>query len=62
VQGNNQGTEYITSTRLVVTLTTKHHHTMSVKIIRIEGKFEVIGYFQEGVLVRERKRIIRDWR
>lgn len=35
---------------------------MSVKIIRIEGKFEVIGYFQEGVLIRERKRLIRDWR
>lgn len=35
---------------------------MSVKIIRIEGQYEVIGYFQEGVLVRERKRIIRDWR
>ena len=35
---------------------------MSMKVIRIEGKYEVIGYFVEGKLVRERMRITRDWR
>jgi hypothetical protein len=35
---------------------------MSMKVIRIEGRFEVIGLFQNGVLIRERKRLIRDWR
>lgn len=35
---------------------------MSVKIIRIEGQFEVIGYFQDGVKVRESKRRVTNWK
>jgi hypothetical protein len=35
---------------------------MSVKIERIDGLFEIIGYYQNGVKVRESKRRITNWK
>lgn len=35
---------------------------MSAKILRIEGRFEVIGYFLNGVKVKESKRLITNWK
>jgi len=32
------------------------------KIIKIEGQFEIIGYFVEGQLVRTSKRRITAWK
>lgn len=31
---------------------------METRIIRIEGRYEIIGFFQNGVLVRTRKLLI----
>ena len=42
-----------------------HHktsHAMSVKIEKIEGNFEVIGYYLNGVKVKESKRRITNWK
>ena len=35
---------------------------MTSKIIRIEGAFEIWGFFNEGVLVRTNKLRVRAWR
>lgn len=35
---------------------------MSARILRVEGKFEVIGYFLNGVKVKESKRLITNWK
>jgi hypothetical protein len=35
---------------------------MSVKIERIEGQFEVIGFYQNGVKVRETRRRVTNWK
>lgn len=32
------------------------------KILRIEGQFEIIGYFVEGQLVRTSKRKVTSWK
>jgi hypothetical protein len=31
---------------------------METRVIRIEGRYEIIGFFQEGVLVKTRKLLI----
>jgi hypothetical protein len=35
---------------------------MSVKIEKIEGQFEIIGYYVDGVKVRESKRRVTNWK
>jgi hypothetical protein len=35
---------------------------MSAKIERIEGQFEVIGYYLNGVKVKESKRRVTNWK
>ena len=35
---------------------------MTSKIIRIEGAFEIWGFFNEGVLIRTNKLRVRGWR
>lgn len=35
---------------------------MSVKIEKIEGQFEVIGYYLNGVKAKESKRRITNWK
>jgi hypothetical protein len=35
---------------------------MSAKIERIEGQYEVIGYYLDGVKVRESKRRVTNWK
>ena len=32
------------------------------KILRIEGQFEIIGYFVEGKLIRTSKRRVTNWK
>lgn len=32
------------------------------KILKIEGQFEIIGYFVEGKLIRTSKRKITNWK
>jgi len=34
---------------------------METKILRIEGNFEVIGFFMNGVLIRTTKRRVYSW-
>ena len=33
-------------------------NNMETRVIRIEGRYEVIGFFQEGVLIKTRKLLI----
>ena len=40
----------------------KNHKIMSVKIERIEGNLEVIGYYLNGVKVKESRRRITNWK
>jgi hypothetical protein len=35
---------------------------MSARILRIEGRFEVIGFFKNDVLIRTTKRLVTDWK
>lgn len=35
---------------------------MSAKIERIEGRYEVIGYYLNGVKVKESKRLVTNWK
>lgn len=35
---------------------------MEAIILRIEGQFEVIGYFLNGVKIKETKRRITNWK
>ena len=35
---------------------------MSARILRIEGRFEVIGFFHNDVLIRTTKRLVTDWK
>lgn len=35
---------------------------MSAKIERIEGRYEVIGYYLNGVKVKETKRLVTNWK
>jgi len=35
---------------------------MSARILKIEGNFEIIGYFLNDVLVRTSKRKITNWK
>lgn len=32
------------------------------KILKIEGQFEIIGYFVEGKLIRTSKRRVTNWK
>ena len=33
----------------------------TTQILRIENEFEIIGLFEDGVLIREMKRRVRGW-
>jgi hypothetical protein len=35
---------------------------MSAKIERIEGQYEVIGYYLDGVKIRDSKRRVTNWK
>lgn len=32
------------------------------KIIKVEGQFEIIGFFVDGILVRTTKRRVTNWK
>jgi len=35
---------------------------MSARILKIEGRYEVIGFFQDDVLIRTTKRLVTSWK
>ena len=35
---------------------------MSTRIEKIEGRFEIIGYYLNGVKIKESKRLITNWK
>ncbi|MFM1781645.1 MAG: hypothetical protein RLZZ181_420 [Pseudomonadota bacterium] len=35
---------------------------MSARILKIEGRYEVIGFFQNDVLIRTTKRLVTNWK
>jgi hypothetical protein len=35
---------------------------MEAKILRIEGQYEIIGYFLNGVKIKETRRLVTNWK